>query len=84
MDKAGRLVLPKWMRDKLQLKGGSKLRAEIRGDGIALEEEVPQTKIGRGKSGRRVVEGWEGFDAARAVREMREDQVARLEAPFRK
>lgn len=83
IDAAGRLVLPKTMRDKLHLRAGSKLRAEIVGDKIELEQETAEVKIvKRGK--RRVVVGWEGFDAARAVREMREDQVERLNAPHRK
>lgn len=84
IDKAGRLVLPKAMRDKLHLREGSKLKAEIVGDRIELEQDLPKTKIVRGKDGLPVVMGWEGFDAAKAVREMREDQMARLMAPFEK
>lgn len=83
LDKAGRLVLPKPVRDQLHLRAGSKLRLDVTGDRMELTQEVPEVKIEkRGK--RRVVVGWEGFDAAKAVREMREDQVARLDAPFRK
>lgn len=82
LDKAGRLVLPKPVRDKMHLRAGSKLRLYVFGDKMELTQEVPEVKIEkRGK--RRVMVGWEGFDAAKAVREMREDQVARLEAPFR-
>jgi len=82
LDKAGRLVLPKPIRDKLHLREGSKLRLDLMGDKLEISHAVPEVKIvKRGK--RRVVVGWEGFDAAKAVREMREDQVARLEAPFR-
>lgn len=84
LDKAGRLVLPKPMREKLHLREGAKLKAEIVGDKIELEQETPEVKIVRKKGGRRVVVGWEGFDAAKAVREMREDQVERLLAPFKK
>ncbi len=84
LDSAGRLVLPKAMREKMHLRTGSKLRAVIVGDKIELEQEVPETKVVRNKSGRRVVMGWEGFDAGKAVREMREEQVSRLEAPFGK
>lgn len=83
LDKAGRLVLPKPVRDQLHLRAGSKLRLDVTGDRMELSQEVPEVKIEkRGK--RRVIVGWEGFDAAKAVREMREDQVARLDAPFRK
>jgi hypothetical protein len=35
-------------------------------------------------SKRRVVVGWEGFDAVKAVQEAREEHLDRLEAPFRK
>ncbi len=84
LDKAGRLVLPKPMRDKLHLREGAKLKAEIVGDKIELEQEVAQVKIVRKKGGRRVVVGWKGFDAAQAVREMRMDQMERLLAPFEK
>ena len=79
LDKAGRLVLPKPVRDQLHLRAGSKLRLDLNGDEMKLTQEVPEVKIvKRGK--RRVVVGWEGFDAAKAVREMREEQVARLES----
>ena len=84
LDKAGRLVLPKSMREKLHLRAGSKLKAEIVGDRIELEQDTPKTNIVRGKDGLPVVMGWEGFDAAKAVREMRDDQTTRLQAPFEK
>ena len=83
MDKAGRVVLPKPIRDRMHLRTGSKLRVEIVGDKLELTQEVPEVKIvKRGK--RRVIIGWAGFDAAKAVREMRADQADRLDAPFRK
>lgn len=84
LDKAGRVVLPKPMREKLHLREGAKLRAEIVGDKIELGQEAPAVKIVRKKNGLRVVVGWEGFDAAKAVREMREEQMERLLAPFKK
>ena len=84
LDKAGRLVLPKPIRDQLHLRAGSKLRLDVTGDRMELTQEVPEVKIVQKKDGLPVVVGWEGFDAAKAVREMREEQVARLDAPFRK
>ncbi len=84
LDKAGRLVLPKPVRDLMHLRAGSKLRLEIVGDKLELTQEAAKVKIERRKDGLRVVVGWEGFDAAKAVREMRDDQVDRLDAPFRK
>lgn len=82
IDKAGRLVLPKTMRDKLRISGGAKLKAQLVGDRIELEQEQPRARIMRKKDGLPVVVGWEGFDAAKAVREMREDQMSRLAAPL--
>ena len=79
LDKAGRLVLPKPVRDQLHLRAGSKLRLDVIGDHMELTQEVPEVQIVR-RGKRRVVVGWEGFDAAKAVREMREEQVARLES----
>ncbi len=77
LDKAGRIVLPKALRDRLHLRAGSKLRAEIVGDRIQLSEDAAEARIEK-RGSRRVIVGWEGFDAAKAVREMREDQVRRL------
>ena len=80
LDKAGRIVLPKAIRDRLHLSAGSKLRAEVIGDKLELTQEAAEVQlVKRGK--RRVVVGWEGFDAAEAVREMRDDQMERLNGP---
>lgn len=84
MDKSGRLVLPKSLREHLHLAAGSTLRAEIVGDRIELSEEVPKVKIVRQKDGLPAVVGWEGFNAAEAVREARARQVERLDAPDQK
>jgi AbrB family looped-hinge helix DNA binding protein len=84
MDKAGRVVLPKPIRDRMHLQTGAKLHIEIVGDKLELSQEVPEVKIVRKKDGLPVIVGWEGFDAAKAVREMREDQVRRLDAPYGK
>ncbi len=83
IDKSGRLVLPKAMRDALHLAPGSRLTAEIVGGKIELAQEPCGTRIVK-RGNRRVITGWTGFDAATAVREMRADQIARLEAPFGK
>ena len=82
VDKAGRVILPKPLRDKLHLRTGSRLRAEVVGGRIELTEDVPEAQVER-RGRRRVVIGWEGFDAAKAVGEMREEQVARLSKPRR-
>jgi AbrB family looped-hinge helix DNA binding protein len=82
MDKAGRIVIPKAFRQHWELQPGSMFTAEIIGDRIELREEIPQPNIVRSKNGRRVIVGWDGFDAAVAVQEARERQIKRLEAPF--
>ncbi len=41
IDKAGRIVLPKPLRDQFRLKGGAKLRIESVGDHLELTPELP-------------------------------------------
>ncbi len=77
IDKAGRIIIPKTFRDLLNLREGSKLKVDIVGDRIEMSREaevVHLKKLGK----RRVVVGWEGFDAVKAVKEMRKDQALRL------
>ncbi len=79
IDKAGRVVLPKAIRDKLHLSDGVRLRVEVVGDRIELTPEPDEVVIVK-KGKRRVISGWEGFDAAKAVNEAREAQVQRDES----
>lgn len=78
MDSAGRVVLPKGIRDKLHLVAGSKLRADIVGDKLELEVEPPETKVVTNKAGRRVIVGWEGFNAVEAIKQSRAERDAKL------
>jgi bifunctional DNA-binding transcriptional regulator/antitoxin component of YhaV-PrlF toxin-antitoxin module len=80
LDEAGRVVLPKSICDQLQLVPGSSLTAKVIDGKIEVSEDIPEVKIVR-ERGVRVISGWEGFDAAEAVREARERQLERLEAP---
>ena len=57
LDKAGRLVLPKPVRDQLHLRAGSKLRLDVTGDRMELTQEVPEVKIVQKKDGLPVVVG---------------------------
>lgn len=77
VDAAGRILLPKQMRQQLNFRKGTKIKAEIIGDKVQIEEELPAVKVVRGKSGRRVIAGMEGFDAAKAVRETHEQLAQR-------
>ena len=81
IDKAGRLVLPKAIRDRFKLTGGSKLRVEPIGDHLELtpitdEDEPALTR----KDGLLVVpasgEECEAVEAVAADREDRESELA--------
>lgn len=80
LDKAGRLVLPKKLREKLRLRAGMVFKLDVVGDKIELEQELPKTEIAW-RNGLPVVMGWEGFDAGKAVRDALEDLEERLAAP---
>jgi len=81
IDGAGRLVLPRQVREKLHLRAGSKLSLALVAGKVELtpQSEEPATLVRKG--GRLVVIGIDAsFDAAAAVkssREDREDQLAK-------
>lgn len=51
IDRAGRLVVPKPLRDELGLRGGEELEISAR-DGVRLEIEVPATPMRLTRRGR--------------------------------
>jgi AbrB family looped-hinge helix DNA binding protein len=77
LDKAGRVVIPKRIRERMHLRAGSRLRVELVGDRLEISHEPDEVQIER-RGKRRVIVGWEGFDAAQAVQEAREEQLERL------
>lgn len=79
IDKAGRVVVPKAIRDEMNLSEGSRLKIERVGDMIQLSVELAPANIEQGDDGLPVLVGWDGYDAAGAVRNMRTEQVAQLD-----
>lgn len=82
LDDAGRIALPQPVRDLMHLRAGSKVRLDVNEDEMVIKPQVVEVQVVVKKDGLPAVIGWEGFDAVQAVQEMREEQVARLEAPF--
>jgi len=78
MDQAGRILIPETIRQQLHLEPGSRLVADVHGDRLELTQAPVEARIEkRGK--RRVVVGWDGFDAAEAINAARDEQVTRLD-----
>jgi AbrB family looped-hinge helix DNA binding protein len=80
IDAAGRLVLPKAMRERLHLSAGTQLRAQIVADKIELTPQ-PDTDVRIERRGKRlVIVGGPPFDAVAAIkadREARDETIAR-------
>lgn len=77
IDKAGRIVIPKKMRDAMGLKPGTRLRIERSGDHLVMEPPVEETRLERRNGllvmvggGKRTVE-----DVNREIEEQRERRM---------
>jgi AbrB family looped-hinge helix DNA binding protein len=45
IDKAGRIVVPKKLRDALHLTPGTRLKVELNGDKLMLEPDFPEPRL---------------------------------------
>ncbi len=63
IDKKGRILLPKKVREKLQLEEGNKLRIEVRDESIILTKEISTAEkyAGKFKSKIRIPEDLDEF-----------------------
>ena len=79
IDKAGRVILPKPVRDRLGLRAGSDLEIEETADGIVLRPAERRPSLIK-KQGLWVHTGKvpPGFDVVQAIREDREDRIRQL------
>ena len=84
IDSAGRLILPKAFRERLHLRTGDKLSADIVADRIELTP-LPDENVKLVRKGNRLVIAGAGpFSAAEAVRAAREEYEERLARPLRR
>jgi AbrB family looped-hinge helix DNA binding protein len=79
MDKAGRVILPKPLRDRLGLHEGSDLEIQETPEGVMLKPAGRRPSMVK-KQGLWVHTGKlpTGFDAVQAIRDDREDRIRKL------
>jgi len=79
IDKAGRVILPKPVRDRLGLRAGSDLEIEETAEGIVLKPAERRPSMIR-KQGLWVHTGKvpEGYDIVQAIKDDREDRIRKL------
>ncbi len=79
IDAAGRMVLPKSIRDRLHIHAGTRLRADVVADRIEITPE-PEESVRLVRKGRRlVITGLKSpFNAVEAVKAARDEYDERL------
>lgn len=86
IDAAGRLVLPKAIRERLNLRAGARLRVDLEAGGILLRPEADGDKVEVVQEGKRKVLRVAGppVDVVEAIKQDREARLGRLaEGPER-
>lgn len=78
IDKAGRVVLPKAIRERLYLRAGTKLKAEVIADHIELTPESDKVRLVR-KGKRLVIEGFGPLSDDQIVAAIHADREERIE-----
>lgn len=73
IDKAGRLVVPKKVRDAMRVRAGDRFRVEQRGDEIVLRPELSEGSLAR-KGGMWVISGrqLDNYDIVKLIEDDRE------------
>jgi AbrB family looped-hinge helix DNA binding protein len=80
MDPAGRVVLPKKVRERFRLHGGDTLALEIKRDAIVLQPQQPKARLERVNGVLALVNDFplpEGRDFTSEMREERSEEIAR-------
>lgn len=79
IDKAGRVILPKSVRDRLGLRAGTELEMQETAEGIVLKPGVSRPSMIK-KHGLWVHTGKvpPGFDIVQAIRDDREERIRKL------
>ena len=78
IDKAGRLIVPKKVRERLGLNGGDKLRMDVVGGKIEIERVEPESALIVAEDGLPMIQGAQKVDVVEVLRQQREERVDRI------
>ena len=78
IDKAGRVIVPKKVRERLGLSGGDKLRMDVVGGKIEIERVEPESALIVAEDGLPMIQGAQKVDVVEVLRQQREERVDRI------
>ncbi|WP_411845247.1 AbrB/MazE/SpoVT family DNA-binding domain-containing protein [Roseibacillus persicicus] len=78
IDKAGRLVVPKGVRDRLGLRAGDQLTMEVVGDRIELERATASCAVEIAEDGLPIIRGASKVDLVEELRKQRDERVGQI------